>query len=111
MARAKTLIVILLLIFLIGSAGLVSVLGQTQDKPKTQTTEMKKGQCTDCKDCKGTCTDCKGNCKDSKGKCTDCKNCKDNCKECKGNGKECKGNCTNGHEKKAGPSMKQQKKK
>jgi len=100
MTRMKTFVV-LLLALLISTAGLVSAFGQTQDKPKTQTTELKKADCTDCKDCKGTCTDCKGN----------CTNCKGSCKDGKGHEKSCKGQCGNGHDKKAGPAVKKPDKK
>ena len=110
MTRTRTLVVILLAL-LISTAGLVSVFGQTQDKPKAQTIEVKKAQCTDCRDCKGTCTNCKGNgtdCKDCKANCTDCKA---SCKDGKGHEKSCNGQCTNGHDKKAGPSAKRPDKK
>jgi hypothetical protein len=97
MTRTKTF-VIMLLALLISTAGLVSAFGQTQNKPKTQTTELKKGDCTDCK---GTCADCKGNCTDCKG----------SCKDCKGHEKSCKGQCTDGHDKKAGAATKKPDKK
>ena len=99
MARAKVLLIILLA-FLICTGGLVSILGQTQDKPKTQTTEVKKCECTDCKDCNGKCSDCKGTCKDCKG----------HGKGCTGQEKCCKGQCANGHEKKAAPPSEPQNK-
>ena len=99
---------VILLALLIGAAGVVSAYGQTQDKPKVQTTEVKKAQCTECKDCKGTCTDCKGTCSDCKGNCTECKG---KCADCKKHDQACNGQCGNGHEKKAGPSTKKPAKK